>query len=126
MGGRLGSIVLLAVLVAAFVVAACGHDGAGGNERSVRGAIIDARATSLTELASFTLHTNDGRTLEFTPAPDASRDPKVGLLPGHLRTHAVLGDQVEVYYREEGGKLLALRIEDRPRSVRRAPSRSRP
>lgn len=111
MGVRLSVLVLFA-LVAAAVLVSCG-DGSSGEERSARGVIVDVRSTTLTEIESFTLRTNDGRTLQFLPAPDASNDPRVGLLGGHLRTHAVLGDQVEVYYREVGGELLALRIEDR-------------
>jgi hypothetical protein len=112
MGARLSVVVLLA-LAAVAVLVSCGG-GSSGGEQSARGVIVDVRSSTLREIDSFTLRTNDGRTLRFLPAPDAAKDPAVGLLGGHLRTHAVLGDQVEVFYREAGGELLALRIEDRP------------
>ena len=38
-------------------------------------------------------------------------DPKEGFFPGHLRTHALAVEQVKVFYRKEGDRLLALRME---------------
>ena len=107
----LAQVLLVTTVMLIAPAFACG-DG-GGGERSAVGLIVDLQVASLAEIESFTLRTNDGRTLEFRPAPDASSDPTVGLFPGHLRTHAVLGDQVEVFYRNEDGALLAMRIEDR-------------
>jgi hypothetical protein len=94
--------------LAAVFAASCGDDG----ERSVVGVIIEVQATSLTEIDSFTLRDNDGRTLVFRVAQDAAQDPQEGFLPGHLRTHALAVEQVTVFYREEDGGLLALRLED--------------
>jgi hypothetical protein len=98
----------VAVLALALAVA-CG-DGGGP---SATGVIVDVRAASLTELEAFTLRSNDGDLLTFELAPDAERDTVEALIPGHLRTHALAGDQVEIFYREEGGRLLAVRLEDR-------------
>ena len=95
------------LVLAAVLVIACG----GGGERSVTGVIIDVQATSLTRIDSFTLRDNDGRMLVFRMAPDASQDPREGYFPSHLRTHALAAEQVTVFYREENGKLLALRLE---------------
>lgn len=88
---------------------ACG----GGGELFAEGVILEVEATSLTEVASFTLRTNDGETLVFAIAPDAAVDPDNGFVASHLRSHAGLGEQVAVYYREEGDARLAFRLEDR-------------
>ena len=104
---RLSSLLACLALAALFV--ACGN----GGERSVVGVIIDVQASSLTRIDSFTLRENDGATLVFEVAPDAAQDPREGFFPGHLRTHALAAEQVEVFYREEDGRLLALRLEHR-------------
>ena len=94
------------VLVGALLVAC-----QGSNERSAVGVIIDVQATSLTQIESFTLRDDGGATLVFQVAPEAAQDPQEGLFPGHLRTHALAVEQVTVFYQEEGGVLLALRLE---------------
>ncbi|MGB2694625.1 MAG: hypothetical protein WBD55_05490 [Dehalococcoidia bacterium] len=97
--------------VAACALVACGSDdGASANEQSVSGVIIDVVAPSLTELNSFTLRSTDGRDLVFHIAPDARPEPAEGFVPGHLRTHAVEAARVKVFYRQEDGELLALRM----------------
>lgn len=98
---------LTPVLLALALLVAC---GGSDSTRSATGVIIDVQAPSLTELDSFTLRTNDGRTLVFGVAPDAAKDPEEGFVPGHLRSHAVLAEQVQVTYREENGKLLATKL----------------
>jgi hypothetical protein len=98
--------------VCAGLFAFAGSCGSGGDD-SVTGVIVEVDAPSLTELASFTFHTDGGETLTFVPAPDADRESSEALVPGHLQSHALVGSKVEVFYREEGGALLALRIEDR-------------
>jgi hypothetical protein len=101
---------ILAALVALplLITAACG--GGSDGERSVEGIITDVQSSSLTEIDSFTVRTNDGDTLVFHIAPDAHPDPEEGFVPGHLRSHAVAAEQVKVYYREENGELLATRL----------------
>ncbi len=94
------------LVLAAVLATACG----GGGERSVTGVIIDVQATSLTRLDSFTLRDNDRRMLVFRMAPDAGQDLREGFFPSHLRTHALAAEQVTVFYREENGELLALRL----------------
>jgi hypothetical protein len=84
----------------------------GGDERSVVGVILDVQAMSLTEIESFTLRSDEGETLVFAIAPDAAQDPVEGFVPGHLRTHALGAERVKIFYREEDGALLALRLED--------------
>lgn len=104
---------LLVGIICACVVAACG----GGKdtldaELSVTGLIVDVKARSVTEYDSITVRTDSGEIFEFRPAPDAPPDPTGGSAPGHLRVHAATGLPVKVFYREEGGKLLAVRIVD--------------
>lgn len=103
------------IALAGIALSSCGDsnsDGAGDRDRdrSVEGVIIDVQAASAAEIESFTLRSNDGETLVFQIAPDALADLREGFIPSHLRSHAALGEQVEILYREEGGKLLALRI----------------
>ena len=106
----LGRWPALCLVVAALALAACG--GGGGNSHKVAGVIIDVKATSLTQLDSFTLRTNDGRTLVFSIAPDAARDPQQGFVAGHLRSHLLATSKVEISYRKEGDQLLAVTIRD--------------
>jgi hypothetical protein len=106
---RLAPLAIVA-LAFALAIAACG----GSGEHKATGVIIDVQASSLTELASFTLRENDGRTLIFRVAPEAAADPVEGFFPGHMRTHAVAAEQVTVTYREEPGDLLALRLAHAP------------
>jgi hypothetical protein len=81
------------------------------SEHSVTGVITDVQATSLTQIESFTLHKGNGESVVLHVAPDASQDAQEGFFPGHLRSHALLAEQVTVYYRTEGDELLALRVE---------------
>jgi hypothetical protein len=101
----------VAAVVLALPLASCGSDDdAAADEQSVLGVIISVDAPSLTELRAFTLRANDGRELTFSVAPDAHTELSEGFVPGHLRTHAVEVAQVRVFYREEHGELLALRL----------------
>ena len=101
--------VQFAILVLALSLAAlaCGEDG----ERSVEGVILEVEAVSITEAASFTLLVDGGKVLEFEIAPDVTSDQLEAFFPGHLREHALVSQLVTVIYREEGGRLLALRLE---------------
>jgi hypothetical protein len=105
------------VALAGTALSSCGDGNSDGNsdgdrdrDRTVEGVIIDVQAASPAEIESFTLRSNDGETLVFQVAPDALADLREGFIPSHLRSHAALGEQVELFYREEGGKLLAIRL----------------
>ncbi len=97
------------VLLSVVALAACG--GAGGSDK-VDGVIISVDAPTLTQLNSFTLHTDDDRMLIFHIAPNASRDPQNGLVGGHLRSHLLAATRVEITYRKQGDTLLAESILD--------------
>lgn len=103
-----GRAALAAIAIGAVALVAC---AGGGGERGATGVIIDVEASSLTAIDSFTLREDGGRTLVFRVAPDAAQDPVEGFFPGHLRTHALAAERVTVFYREESGELLALRLE---------------
>ena len=91
--------VILATLL--LVLAACGN-----GEQSVRGQMIDVRAHSLTEVETLRLQDAEGRVWEFeTEGP-------IGFTPSHLREHRLIGQPVTVYYREEGERLVAVRVTD--------------
>jgi hypothetical protein len=99
------------VLALALACVACGGD----SEPSITGAIIDVQAPSLTAVDSFTVRDDDGEEFVFSVAPEAAPDPREGFTPQHLRSHSLLGQRVEVFYRTEGDTLLALRLEDQVR-----------
>ena len=107
--------IAILVLGLSFVALACGDGGDGGDggdsERSVEGVILDVESSSLVDLDSFSLRTNDGETILFVPDPDASTDPGEAIFAGHLLGHMQAAEQVTVHYREEGGVFLATRIE---------------
>ncbi len=117
-------LAIVGALFAALAGVACGgavqehfdraleHSGDGGGTKTVIGVVTNVDASSLTQLNSFTLHTDDDRTLVFKLASDADRDPQNGFVAGHLRTHSLGATKVKIFYREEGGQLLAFRLED--------------
>jgi hypothetical protein len=73
------------------------------------GVVVNVDAVSLTEVRGFTIRTPDGRTLAF----------RIGALengaefpPGHLGEHVATATPVRVTYRDEGGELVAVRLDD--------------
>ena len=98
----------LAVLLTLLALAAF---ACGGGERSESGVILDVAGSSLTQVDSFTFLDDDGDTLTFQIAPDASKGLADGFFPGHMREHALAAERVTVYFREDDGVLLALRLE---------------
>lgn len=103
----LGRGVALCLVLAALLVAC----GGGSGEHSVVGVIIDVKATSITEIDTFTLRDNQGNQIVFHIAPDAARDPEEGFVAGHLRSHALAAEKVRVTYRKQGDELLAEKLE---------------
>ena len=104
----LANVSRLAVLLSTVAVVAF---ACGGGDRSESGVILDVAGSSLTQVDSFTLLVDDGDVLTFQIAPDASKDLAEGFFPGHMRGHALAAEKVTVYFREENGVLLGLRLE---------------
>ena len=75
----------------------------------VDGVIVGVQAESLGNVRSFTLRTSSGDVLEFGLASLENGDE---FPPGHLAEHQVTAEVVRVWYRDDGGTLLAIRAED--------------
>ena len=105
---RIGNPAQIAILLLglSLIALAC-SDG----ERSVRGVILEVESSSLVELDSFALRTNDGETIVFVPDLDVGADPQEAIFAGHLLGHMQAAEQVTIYYRDERGAFLAIRIE---------------
>jgi hypothetical protein len=81
-------------------------------ERTETGWVDSIDDRSLVDVRSFTLRTEDGRSIEFRVGRlviDATSFPA-----GHLREHRLLNEPVVVTYREEDGALVAVRLQDAP------------
>ena len=93
------------VLVIALALEACGPA-----PQTVAGFVVDVKSTSLTQVDSFTLRTQDGQELVFRVGP---LELDGGAFPaGHLREHMALNQAVAVAYREEVGERIAYKLVD--------------
>ncbi|HYY88062.1 MAG TPA: hypothetical protein VFA49_04645 [Chloroflexota bacterium] len=97
-------MVLLALLVGCAAPAPATH--------TVRGVLVDVQSRSLQQLDSFTVRTDDGQELTFSPAPNFNANESHAMNPGHMRQHMALADPVTVTYREEDQRLVALSATD--------------
>ena len=109
-------IVALAVIVVAVAVAAAVFGGTAGNPAAAQGEqavgiVSSIDSEGLTNVRGFTLLTPDGRELEFAigTLENGAQFP-----PGHLAEHQALASPIRVWYRTEGGSLVAFRLEDSP------------
>ena len=108
--GQRGLLVLLALVL----LGACSTPSppAAAPTQTVRGVLVDVQSASLQQLSEFTLRTDDGQDLSFTPAPNFNQGVEHQMTPGHMRQHMALGDPVTVTYRDDNGKLIALSATD--------------
>jgi hypothetical protein len=90
------------------VLAAACSASTSAPPRTARGVLLDVEAPSLQQVDSFTLRTDDGEELHFTTAPDFNQGVSHLMTPGHMRQHMALADPVEVTYRNDSGRLVAL------------------
>jgi hypothetical protein len=105
--------------VAVIVLAAAsafllGEGGAAGPDASPNGAsmvgvIVGVDAQGLTDVRGFRLRTADGATVEFTMG---DLENGTEFPPGHLVEHQATAQQVRVWYRVEGDRKVAIRLED--------------
>ena len=81
------------------------------NAPTVDGVVVGVDSAGLANVSAFRLRTDDGRTLQFGLASlgDAIQFP-----PGHLAEHLANSVRVRVWYRDDGGRLEALWLEDAP------------
>jgi hypothetical protein len=95
----------LAGLVIAVVLVGCGPQAT-----TAQGIVVDVKASSVTQVDSFTLRTTDGRELVFRVGALELDD---GAFPaGHLREHMALGEPITVSYRQANGTAVAYRPTD--------------
>lgn len=105
---------VLAVLVALGIGAAVVRRGSAPSRPdapTVDGVVVGVDSSGLANVSGFRLRTDDGRTLEFSVA---SLGDAVEFPPGHLAEHAANSERVRVWYRDVGGRLAALWLEDAP------------
>jgi hypothetical protein len=102
----------LATLVALVIVFVAVCSSIRPPVRTVRGVLMDVRASSLVHAESVTLRDEDGRVWTFRVDPEVVTNPEEPQSASHLRQHMVLGEPMLVRYRETSGGPLALRILD--------------
>jgi hypothetical protein len=110
---RFFALVLLAIVALGIGAAVLGGASTPGRPDgpTVDGVVVGVDSAGLANVSSFRLRTDDGRTLLF--ALEALRDA-VQFPPGHLAEHLANSVRVRVWYRNDGGRLLALWLEDAP------------
>ena len=74
--------------------------------------LLDVVSPGLQKVDSFTLRTDDGQELQFSTTADFNQGVAHLMTPGHMRQHMALGDPVEVTYRDENGRHVALSATD--------------
>jgi hypothetical protein len=98
---------LVLCFVAVLMIAACGP-----SPQTAAGFVVDVQSTSLTEITSFTLRTEDGEELAFRVG---ALDLNGGGFPGtHLREHMITNQPVAVAFDVEGQDRVATRLVDAP------------
>jgi hypothetical protein len=110
----LGFIVVFAITGAAVLI----FGGVGGaaptttpDLPSAIGVIVAVDSAGLSNVRTFTLRQADGTTLKF----DLTRQENaVQFPPGHLQQHLATAQLTQVWYRDEGGMLFAIRLVDAP------------
>jgi hypothetical protein len=74
--------------------------------------LLEVKSAGIQQVDGFTLRTDDGQELSFVAAPNFNAGATHVMTPGHMRQHMALADAVEVTYREQNGKLVALSATD--------------
>lgn len=86
--------------------------GCGPAPQTAAGYVIDVKSTSLTQIDSFTLRTNEAAELVFRVG---ALDLNGGGFPGsHLREHMATNQPVAVAFRMQGDDRVATRLVDAP------------
>jgi hypothetical protein len=100
---RRGRLLIIAA-IGLLVVVACGP-----SDPSETGIVISIDSPGLGRVDSFELLTPDGRTLSF----DSSETQFRSEFPiSHLSEHQLLSDPIEVTYREDGERLVVIKLDD--------------
>jgi hypothetical protein len=110
-GVVLVAIAVLALGASAVSGPATASPSPPGDSATVDGIVVGVDATGLSNVTSFRLRTDDGRTLTF--GLRELRD-RVNFPPGHLNEHVANSVRVRVWYREDPTGLQALWLDDAP------------
>ena len=109
-------VLALGALIALTAGAAILRGGGGlpdpdrpSGDRTLVGVIVAVDAASLTRVRGFTLRTSDGTTTTFASGNLENGDE---FPPGHLVEHQATAVPVRVWYRVEGTRNVAVRLED--------------
>lgn len=81
------------------------------NAPSMVGVVVGVESEGLDRVRGFSLRAGDGATLAFTLG---NLENGAAFPPGHLVEHQATGQPVRVWYVEEGGTRVAIRIDDAP------------
>jgi hypothetical protein len=103
------AVIAVAVAVAAAVFGGTARDPEAPQGEDVVGIVSSIDSEGLTNVRGFTLLTPDGTELEFAIG---TLENGAEFPPGHLAEHQALASPIRVWYRTEGGSLVAFRLED--------------
>jgi hypothetical protein len=110
-------LLLFVAIVGVTAGAAILSSGAGTREgppgtTAVTGVIVGVDSRGLGDVRAFTLRVVGGETIEFDLR---ALENGVEFPPGHLAEHQATADPVKVWYREDDGARMAIRVDDAPR-----------
>ena len=111
---RLKGLILLgsfALGLVAIVVLTRAADRTPSELHTVRGVLLEVRATSIVYADSLTLRDDAGR-VNFQVDPSVMTNREEPQTASHLRQHMALGEPMLVRYKETSTGLLALRVAD--------------
>ena len=96
------------ILCVLCVLCACGLylAACNGGPDVVRGVVVEAVDRDLAEIETLRVRDGDGRLWMFTTTGPLEKNG------AHLRLHQVLGQTIEVRYEEQGGRLVAVSLQD--------------
>jgi hypothetical protein len=103
--------VVVAVAAAAAILSRSDEPGEPGTELSVRGVVAGIESEGLDRIRSFSLRTDGGQILEFD---FGNLQNGAAFPPGHLAEHQATGQPVLVFYVQQDGARVAVRIDDAP------------
>jgi hypothetical protein len=111
---RLFLVALAGVAIIAAVAAYVGRSASEAGRPdgpTVDGVVIQVESAGLASVSGFTLRANDGRLLRFGLLEQRNATQ---FAPGHLPEHVATSAPIRVWYRDAGGALEALWLEDAP------------
>ncbi len=79
---------------------------------AVTGVIVAVDSRGLGDVRAFTLRREGGELIDFDLR---ALESGTEFPPGHLAEHQATAEPIRVWYREEGGVRVAIRVEDAPR-----------